>query len=197
MAAQAQNLSRETACAYLAGTAAIVALLMSRILYKSARFMQNKPNFRKAKMNVNFCPTKAYENENASGPRENKPNQTQFQTPRELMDTDQNNPVTLGRAGPDACRNAGSVSIFSAGLSAQNQPMTENAPIYRPADRHLADKTPFFIGETKTTRNGLFRPFDESINIQVAAEASGNRVARNKNLPNTCSGHQESGQKSA
>ncbi len=42
-------------------------------------FMQNKANFRKAKMNVNFYSTKDYENERLSRLRENKPNQTQFQ----------------------------------------------------------------------------------------------------------------------
>ncbi len=36
--------------------------------------MQNKPNFRKAKMNVNIYYTKAYNNETASGSRKNKPN---------------------------------------------------------------------------------------------------------------------------
>jgi hypothetical protein len=36
--------------------------------------MQNKPNFRKAKMNVNIYYTKAYKNETASGSGKNKPN---------------------------------------------------------------------------------------------------------------------------
>ncbi len=36
--------------------------------------MQNKPNFRKAKMNVNIYYTKAYNNETASGSKINKPN---------------------------------------------------------------------------------------------------------------------------
>jgi len=42
--------------------------------------MQNKPNFRKAQMNLNFYPQKHYENERLCRRRENKPNQTQFQT---------------------------------------------------------------------------------------------------------------------
>ncbi len=37
-------------------------------------FMQNKPNFRKAKMNVNIYYTKAYNNEIAFRRRKNKPN---------------------------------------------------------------------------------------------------------------------------
>ena len=37
-------------------------------------FMQNKPNFRKAKMNVNIYYTKAYNNETAFRRRKNKPN---------------------------------------------------------------------------------------------------------------------------
>jgi len=41
--------------------------------------MQNKPNFRKAKMNISSALTKDYENETAFSLRENKPNQTQFQ----------------------------------------------------------------------------------------------------------------------
>jgi len=40
--------------------------------------MQNKPNFRKARMNANFCFRKDYENVPASAVQENKPNQTQF-----------------------------------------------------------------------------------------------------------------------
>ncbi len=36
--------------------------------------MQNKPNFQKAKMNVNIYYTKAYNNETASGSGKNKPN---------------------------------------------------------------------------------------------------------------------------
>ena len=37
-------------------------------------FMQNKPNFRKAQMNVSIYYTKVYNNETASGSRKNKPN---------------------------------------------------------------------------------------------------------------------------
>jgi hypothetical protein len=44
--------------------------------------MQNKPNSRKTKMNLNFYPTKYYENDNTFRLPENKPNtkpkQTQF-----------------------------------------------------------------------------------------------------------------------
>jgi len=46
-------------------------------------FMQNKPNFRKAKMKLNFYSAKDYENETAFSLRENKPNQTQFQPKNE------------------------------------------------------------------------------------------------------------------
>ena len=38
-------------------------LHLSRTLYKSATFMQNKPNFRKSQMNVNICTREDYENE--------------------------------------------------------------------------------------------------------------------------------------
>ncbi len=37
-------------------------LHLSRTLYKSALFMQNKANFRNARMNLNFYSTKYYEN---------------------------------------------------------------------------------------------------------------------------------------
>jgi len=40
--------------------------------------MQNKPNFRKYKMKLNFYLTKDYENEFVFKLQENKPNQTQL-----------------------------------------------------------------------------------------------------------------------
>ena len=40
--------------------------------------MQNKPNFRKAKMNLNFYSQKDYENKPAFGVQKNKPKQSQF-----------------------------------------------------------------------------------------------------------------------
>ena len=45
-------------------------------------FMQNKPNFRKARMNLNFYLTKDYENELCRKFQKNKPNQTQSPKPR-------------------------------------------------------------------------------------------------------------------
>jgi len=49
-------------------------LHLSRILYKSALFMQNKPNFRKSQMNVSIFSKKAYENKRNWTLGENKPN---------------------------------------------------------------------------------------------------------------------------
>jgi len=49
-------------------------LHLSRILYKSAHFMQNKPNFRKSQMNVNPYITRNYENISNWTLGENKPN---------------------------------------------------------------------------------------------------------------------------
>ena len=46
-------------------------------------YMQNKPNFRKAKMNITPAITKDYENETAFELRQNKPNRTQFQPKNE------------------------------------------------------------------------------------------------------------------
>ena len=57
----------------------LVALHLSRVLYKSTLFMQNKANLPDSRMNVSPVITKDYENDNAFGLRENKPNQTQFQ----------------------------------------------------------------------------------------------------------------------
>jgi len=53
-------------------------LHLSRTLYKSALFMQNKPNFPDAQMNVNKVLTKDYENKRLRGRRKNKANQSQF-----------------------------------------------------------------------------------------------------------------------
>jgi len=55
----------------------LVALHLSRALYKSTLFMQNKPNFRKSQMNVSNVLTGDYENVRPSSRRENKPNQSQ------------------------------------------------------------------------------------------------------------------------
>ena len=53
-------------------------LHLSRTLYKSAHFIQFKPNFRKAKMNANAFSQKDYENETAFRLQKNKPNQSQW-----------------------------------------------------------------------------------------------------------------------
>jgi len=49
-------------------------LHLSRILYKSPLFMQNKPNFLRSQMNLNPHSTMAYENISDWTPGENKPN---------------------------------------------------------------------------------------------------------------------------
>ncbi len=59
---------------------ALGALHLPRGLYKSTLFMQNKPNFPKDKKNVNNVLTRDYENENAFGLTENKPNFCEKQT---------------------------------------------------------------------------------------------------------------------
>jgi len=45
-------------------------------------FMQNKANFRNAKMNENLFAAKAYENETTLRLEQNKPKQSQFRPPR-------------------------------------------------------------------------------------------------------------------
>ena len=49
-------------------------LHLSRELYKSTLFMQNKPNFRKAKMNLSCLYTKEYKNFIPLAGQKNKPN---------------------------------------------------------------------------------------------------------------------------
>jgi len=59
---------------YAIRNTSICPLHLSRTLYKSALFMQNKPNFRKSQMNVNIFSTKAYENKSNWTLGQNKPN---------------------------------------------------------------------------------------------------------------------------
>ena len=53
------------------------ALHLSRTLYKSTLFMQNKPNLPDAQMNVTPYNTTDYENKHNRTLGENKPNQSQ------------------------------------------------------------------------------------------------------------------------
>ena len=57
----------------------IAPLHLSRELYKSPLFMQNKPKFRKSQMNVNDDIKKVYENETLGERGKNKPKQSQSQ----------------------------------------------------------------------------------------------------------------------
>ena len=68
MATQPQNLSREMILR------AYKALHLSRTLYKSPLFMQNKPNFQDVQMNVNSILTKDYERNDIFAVPENKAN---------------------------------------------------------------------------------------------------------------------------
>ncbi len=69
MAIETQIFSREMILsAYKA------ALQLSRTLYKSTLFMQNKANFRKAQMNVNSFITKDYRKNSAFAVQKNKAN---------------------------------------------------------------------------------------------------------------------------
>ncbi len=56
----------------------IAPLHLSRALYKSTLFMQNKPNFQKAKMNVSSAITMNYEQLTMNYANKNKPKQSQF-----------------------------------------------------------------------------------------------------------------------
>jgi len=91
MATEAQNLSREMAHAYLTGTAPRTNRLSSPACQPIMTcFMQNKPNFRKAKMKLNFYSTKDYEN------------QGRLRTPRKQT---QSNPTCRGVASGEAGSN--------------------------------------------------------------------------------------------
>jgi len=56
---------------------ACCVLFLSTTLYKSALFLQNKPNFRKSQMNVSNYITREYEEMDTWSSGKNKPNQTQ------------------------------------------------------------------------------------------------------------------------
>ncbi len=64
---------------------AIVALHLSRVLYKSTLFMQNKPNFRKAKMNASSAITMNYEQLTMNYANKNKPNSNPIAERAKLM----------------------------------------------------------------------------------------------------------------
>ena len=59
-------------------------------------FMQNKPNFRKAKMNINLYSTRAYKNETAFRVRKNKPKTKPIQAktnPKQTQFKPNSNPI--------------------------------------------------------------------------------------------------------
>ena len=71
-----ESLFRIKAClgvAFCEAGSSFAPLHLSRILYKSTLFMQNKPNFRKAKMNVNNYYIKDYQNFISLAGYKNKP----------------------------------------------------------------------------------------------------------------------------
>ena len=72
MATKPQNLSREMILSAYKAT-----LHLSRALYKSTLFMQNKANLLAPQMNVSVFSKMAYENKSNWTLGENKPNQTQ------------------------------------------------------------------------------------------------------------------------
>ena len=80
MAIETQIFSREMILsAYKA------ALHLSRTLYKSAPFMQNKANFRKSQVNLTPIVIMNYEEKSNWTPGENKPNSNPIQTQTKPM----------------------------------------------------------------------------------------------------------------
>ena len=59
---------------------ALDPLHLSRALYKSTLFIQNKPNFQKSQMNVSPVITKDYEKKTLGEHGKNKPNTNPIQT---------------------------------------------------------------------------------------------------------------------
>ena len=57
---------------------AVVALHLSRVLYKSTLFMQNKPNLLDSQMSVSPVLIKDYGNKRLCGASKTKPKQSQF-----------------------------------------------------------------------------------------------------------------------
>jgi len=76
-----ESLFRIKACrgvAFCKPGSSLAPLHLSRTLYKSALFMQNKPNLPDAQMNVNSLVIMDYKNKRNWTLSQNKPNQTQF-----------------------------------------------------------------------------------------------------------------------
>jgi hypothetical protein len=72
-----ESLFRIKACrgvAFCEAGSSLAPLHLSRTLYKSTLFMQNKPNLLNAQMNVNIFSKMAYENKSNRTLGENKPN---------------------------------------------------------------------------------------------------------------------------
>ena len=70
--------SLKNPCAFRLASCLLGLRLLSRTLYKSPLFMQNKPNFRKSQMNVSNYTTTEYEQMDTWSSGKNKPNQTQY-----------------------------------------------------------------------------------------------------------------------
>jgi len=65
---------------FSAGDPPSAPLHLSRTLYKSALFIENKPNLLDAQMNLKFCSKMAYENKRNWTLGQNKPNSNPIQT---------------------------------------------------------------------------------------------------------------------
>jgi hypothetical protein len=91
-----ESLFRIKACrgvAFCKPGSSLAPLHLSRILYKSTLFMQNKPNFQKAKMNVNIYNIKDYQNFIPLAGYKNKPNSNPIKP--NLLKTQMNVNLTL------------------------------------------------------------------------------------------------------
>ena len=78
-------------------------LHLSRTLYKSTLFMQNKPNFLDAQINVTSFIAKDYENVHLLGPRKTKPIQSQFKANSNPIKANQTQFQTQFSTKPKTC----------------------------------------------------------------------------------------------
>ncbi len=119
------------------------ALHLSRALYKSALFMQNKPNLMDALMNVKSIHTVDYENKSNWTLGENKPNTNPIRT--------QSNPISPARY---AIRNT------RYEIQTQSNPIRVQDFAVRPCEilffARIYLPNPVFIFSTRTLHFGIF-----------------------------------------
>ena len=110
-----------------------LALQLSRILYKSALFSQNKPNFQNAQMNASSVLTKDYENQPLRRLPENKANQTQCRNSSEFNGRSKNAEIRWNylqfRSRAKNCRIFTHISLTSLSFVGTLSPLMSSAKL--------------------------------------------------------------------